>query len=186
MASPAPCPVAAAAHRVSAQQRGLLQILLASFVRAATWTRDAGELLNELARAAGLAPPIENLRHWWRPEAGSRVLTHGQCRCGQVSSGDTGEALRVVHEIYRSPPNTGSDRVSELSIMMFAAVEVRYEVRAGEGERRTQRGSAESRLVHIRHIHIGGFGPPVERYFIMVGARRQRGAGDPSEREREG
>ena len=88
----------------------------------------------------------------------------------------------MVHEIYRSPPNTGSDRVSELSIMWLCGGGSDG-VSAGLGERRTRRGSAESRLVHIRHIHIGGFGPPVERNFIMVGARRQRGAGDPSEQE---
>ena len=48
----------------------------------------------------------------------------------------------MVHEIYRSPPNTGSDRVSELSIMMFAAVEVRYEVSAG-GEGRGARSAGQ-------------------------------------------
>ena len=90
----------------------------------------------------------------------------------------------MVHEIYRSPPNTGSDRVSELSIMWLSGGGSNGVSAGGQGRGRTRRGSAESRLVHIRHIHIGGFGPPVERYFIMVGARRQRGAGDPSERER--
>lgn len=54
--------------------------MLASFVRAATWTRDAGDLLNELGGwEAGLAQPIESLRHWWRPKAGSRALTHRTC-----------------------------------------------------------------------------------------------------------
>ena len=148
-----PHPARSPLRLVVLAQRWLLKILLASFVRAATWTRDAGELLNELARAAGLAPPIENLRHWWRPEAGSRVLTHGQCRCGQVSSGDTGEALRVVHEIYRSPPNTGSDRVSELSIMWLCGGGSNGVSAGVRGEAHAARVSRIETCTHSTHPH---------------------------------
>ena len=75
----------------------------------------------------------------------------------------------MVHEIYRSPPNTGSDRVSELSIMSR---------RGGGGWRDGKEGGAkisDKSFVHIRHVHIGGFGPPVEKYFITRGAAAASG-----------
>ena len=89
---------------------------------------------------------------------GSAGGTREREREREREAGDV--AIRVVHEIYRSPPNTGSDRVSELSIMSRIG---------GGGWRERGGGISDKSFVHIRHVHIGGFGPPVEKYFITRG-----------------
>jgi hypothetical protein len=134
--------------------------LLASFVRAATWTRDAGDLLNELGGwEAGLAQPIESLRHWWRPKAGSRALTHRTCwgtdgvptRCGLKVEGACAFVLRALCARGRVP-RVKNERLCGRSSVLVVRKPVACR---GSWQRRWQRRwqrwgghgtSAESRL----------------------------------------
>ena len=76
----------------------------------------------------------------------------------ELFTGGNEGSVRVVHEIYQSLGLRQGE--NDLSIMVV-----------GLPGRRGHGGEISGKsFVHIRRVHIGGFSPPVEKYFIMVAA----------------
>ena len=99
------CGTHTADPRASEREREGREVLLASFVRAATWTRDAGELLNELGRREGRGGVWQGRLRTngigGRPKAGTPRTHPRTVRAELFTWGNEG-SVRVVHEIYRS------------------------------------------------------------------------------------
>ena len=99
------CGTHTADPRASEREREGREVLLASFVRAATWTRDAGELLNELGRREGRGGVWQGRLRTngigGRPKAGT-PRTHPRTVRAELFTGGNEGSVRVVHEIYQS------------------------------------------------------------------------------------